>query len=91
MIALKSRPSHTTRRFTRVTRTLKGPFEALRKGEEYFPEEIKAKRLEYGIPKYEVKWQGYKDCPEQNTWEPLENLVGFEEMVRDFEIWWEEE
>jgi hypothetical protein len=75
----------------KVTRTPKGPFQASKKGEEFFPEEIKAKRLEYGIPKYEVKWQGYDDCPEQNTWEPLEHLVGFEDMVRDFEIWWEEE
>jgi hypothetical protein len=75
----------------KVTRTPKGPFQAAKKGEEFFPEEIKAKCLEFGIPKYEVKWRGYDDCPEQNTWEPIGNLVGFEEMVREFEIWWEEE
>ena len=34
-----------------------------------------------GSIEYEVKWQGY---PDDNTWEPLSNLVGCHERIFAF-------
>jgi hypothetical protein len=74
----------------KVQRTPKTPFQASRaQTEEFFPEEIVSKSLKYGCPQYEVKWKGYSDT--ENTHEPIENLIGHEKMVQDFEVWWDGE
>jgi hypothetical protein len=75
---------------TKVQRTPKTPFQASRaQTEEFFPEAIVSKSLKFGSPRYEVKWVGYEDT--QNTHEPIENLIGHEKMVQEFEVWWDAE
>ena len=70
----------------KVTRTAKTPFEAVDKTE-WEVEAVKAKRWAKGSPQYEVKWKDHDE--KQNTWEPLENLVGAERSIADFEAAWE--
>ena len=48
---------------------------------------IEAKRRKRGNTEYLVLW---KDCPpSDNTWEPLENLQGSEQLVNQFEKEWQ--
>ena len=61
----------------KVTRTAKTPFEAVDKTE-WEVEAVKAKRWAKGSLEYEVKWKDHDE--KQNTWEPLENLVGAERI-----------
>ena len=67
-------------------RTPKTPFEAVDKTE-WEVEAIHAKRWAKGVLQYEVKWKDHVD--KDNTWEPLENLVGAELSISDFEDAWE--
>ena len=48
----------------------------------YEPEKIIAQRLAKGITQWQVKWKGYD--AKDNTWEPIENLSGCEDMIADF-------
>jgi len=51
--------------------------------DEYVVEAIMDKRMEDGQPKYLVKW---KDWPHSsNTWEPVSNLTGCPELLKEFE------
>lgn len=49
---------------------------------EYIPEKILAERIVDGKNELLVKWEGYDD-PEDNTWEPKENL----EYLPFYRIW----
>ena len=51
----------------------------------YFIESIKAQKNEKGQILYLIRWRGYPDNNANNTWEPIENLVGSEHMVRAWE------
>ena len=51
----------------------------------YEPEKIIAQRIakpKGGVTQYQVKWVGYDS--KSNTWEPLENLAGCEDMIAEF-------
>merc|ERR1719494_1441629 len=53
--------------------------------EEYEVEKILDKRTQKGgYTEYLVKWRNYED-PEENTWEPLENLGEAEKAIKLFE------
>ena len=45
---------------------------------------IKARKLEKGKPLYLIRWKGFDD-DKYDTWEPLENLSGFEPDISAFE------
>ena len=51
--------------------------------EEYIVGAILTKRWLNGIVQYEVHWEGFKLS--ETTWEPLENLMGAKEKVKEFE------
>ena len=51
--------------------------------EVYDVEDIVAKRINCGTVEYLVKWFNYP--PEQNTWEPIENLDGSKEIIDEYE------
>lgn len=51
--------------------------------EVYDVEDIVGKRINCGSVEYLVKWFNYPS--EQNTWEPLENLEGSQEMIAEYE------
>ena len=48
----------------------------------YEPEKVVAARLCRGTRQWLVKWTGYE--AKHNTWEPLENLAGCEDLIADF-------
>lgn len=48
----------------------------------YEPELICAQRLAKGVTQYQVKWAGYGE--RSNTWEPIENLAGCEDLIVEF-------
>ena len=53
--------------------------------EEYEVEKILDKRAEKGgYTEYLVKWRNYED-PEENTWEPVDNLGDAEKAIKAFE------
>merc|ERR1711862_655558 len=53
--------------------------------EEYVVEKILDKRAEKGgYTEYLVKWKNYED-PEENTWEPVDNLGDAEKAIKAFE------
>lgn len=53
--------------------------------EEYEVEKILDKRVtKTGFTEYLVKWRNYED-PEENTWEPLDNLGDAEKAIKVFE------
>ena len=43
---------------------------------------IIAERQEKSVPKYLLRWEGFG--PEDDTWEPIENLAGAEEYISRF-------
>ena len=51
--------------------------------EVYDVEDIVGKRINCGIVEYLVKWFNYPS--EQNTWEPIENLDGSQEIIAEYE------
>ena len=51
--------------------------------QQYEVEAILQRARKYGIEHYEVKWLGWSAA--HNTWEPITNLVGCEEKIRNFE------
>ena len=69
------------------------PISCLRRGisvndmsdEEYEVEKILDKRVnKTGFTEYLVKWRNYED-PEENTWEPVDNLGDAEKAIRLYE------
>ena len=54
--------------------------------EEYEVEKILDKRVERGGAgiEYLVKWRNYED-PEENTWEPVDNLADAAKLIKVFE------
>ncbi|XP_054159060.1 chromobox protein homolog 1-like [Oppia nitens] len=52
--------------------------------EEYDVEDIVAKRINGGVIEYLVKWYNYPS--EQNTWEPIDNLEGSQEIINEYEV-----
>jgi hypothetical protein len=50
---------------------------------EYIVERVIDKRVQYSLPEYLVKWQGYPIT--QCTWEPLSNLDGCQDELTAFE------
>ena len=62
--------------------TIRPPPELIEGGEEYDVEKVLAKRKRRGKVQYLVSWVGYP--PEENTWEPLENLPRAKEAIAEF-------
>jgi hypothetical protein len=50
---------------------------------EYEVEAISGKKIQSGKPLYNIKWVGYDSS--ENTWEPIENLSGCKNLLRNFE------
>jgi hypothetical protein len=53
---------------------------------EFIVEDILDKRKEGGEWRYLIKWLGWKS--DANTWEPVENMGGCEELLKKFEEEW---
>jgi len=47
-------------------------------------EKVIGKRFRRGKLEYLIKWAGY-DNPDDNTWEPVENVIGCLDLVREYE------
>merc|ERR1712013_598184 len=52
---------------------------------EYEVERIVGKRVVDGVTEYFVKWKGWEN-EEDQTWEPKENLVGSEKLIKKYEM-----
>jgi len=52
---------------------------------EYEVEKIVDKRILGGVTEYLVKWKGWEN-EDDRTWEPEENLVGSEKIIKKFEV-----
>merc|ERR1712098_413207 len=52
--------------------------------DEYEVEKILEKRDIGGLIEYKVKWKGWEN-EEDETWEPVDHLVGSEDLIKDFE------
>jgi hypothetical protein len=64
-------------------RTPTSAFDPAAGNDVYEPETIVGQRLaKGGITQYNVKWAGYES--KHNTWEPIENLAGCEDMIAEF-------
>eukprot|EP00966_Prymnesium_polylepis_P106687 2469678-Prymnesium_polylepis.2 len=48
----------------------------------YEPERIIAERLSKGVTQFQVKWANFE--AKHNTWEPIENLAGCEDLIADY-------
>jgi hypothetical protein len=68
-------------------RTPQTPFEGSRAEDVYEVEAVEAKRRKGGLTEYFVCWKDHP--PAENTWEPMANLQGAEEMVNAFEREWQ--
>ena len=62
-------------------RTAQDPWEAAREDEDWEVERISAKKFEKGEAHYCVHWVGH----EETTWEPVYNLVGCVQTVREYD------
>eukprot|EP00966_Prymnesium_polylepis_P118072 2730228-Prymnesium_polylepis.1 len=64
-------------------RTPQSAFDPAAGNDIYEPEKVVAQRIaKGGITQYHTKWVGYES--KHNTWEPIENLAGYEDMIADF-------
>ena len=63
-------------------RTPQSSFDAAAGNDTYEPEKIVAQRCSKGVSQWLVKWVGWES--KHNTWEPIENLAGCEDMIADF-------
>ena len=81
-------PAPTTPAKTRPHRTPQTPFD---KDDEtlYAIDKITAVRFVKGVRQYLVRWEGYAAA--HDTWEPMENLVGCAQQIREYEKVREEE
>jgi len=52
--------------------------------DEYEVEKILEKRDIGGLIEYKVKWKGWEN-EEDQTWEPVDNLAGSEDLIKEFE------
>ena len=77
-------PRHATTSSKRAPQT---PFEGSRAEDVYEVEAVEAKRRKGGLTGYFVRWKDHR--PEENTWEPMDNLQGAEEMANAFEHEWQ--
>ncbi|KAL1503819.1 hypothetical protein AB1Y20_016004 [Prymnesium parvum] len=68
---------------TRPFRTPQTPFEAAEEEPLYEVDYIKNVRYVKGVRQYEVVWEGYG--PNDTSWEPMENLVGCAQQIREYE------
>ena len=65
-------------------RTPTSAFDGAAGKDTYEPEAVKATRLAKGVTQFLVKWVGYE--VKDNTWEPIENLAGCEDMIVAFKV-----
>ena len=64
-------------------RTPQSAFDSAAGKDVYEPEKVIAQRTaKGGVTQYQIKWVGWES--KHNTWEPLENLAGCEDMIADF-------
>ena len=66
----------------KTKRTPTSAFDPAAGGDIYEPEKVVAQRLAKGITQFHIKWKGYDT--KDNTWEPIENLAGCEDMIAEF-------
>ncbi|KAL1508697.1 hypothetical protein AB1Y20_004792 [Prymnesium parvum] len=85
----RSTAAGPTQKRPRVERTPQTPFEAAGAStadteKTYQVECIPGVRFVKGVRQYRVVWKDY-DPETQSTWEPMENLVGCAEQIREYE------
>ena len=66
----------------RTKRTPSSAFDSAAGKDIYNAEKVVGERLAKGVTQFFVKWAGYE--AKDNTWEPLENLAGCEDMIVEF-------
>ena len=49
----------------------------------HIPEEFVGRQLARGVKEYNIKWKDYPSS--SNTWEPIRNLVGHQDIIADLE------
>ena len=63
-------------------RTPQSAFDPAKDQDVYEPEKIIAERMaKGGVTQYQVKWKDWE--AKHNTWEPIENLAGCEDMIAE--------
>ena len=79
----KAAPAAPKAQGTTTKRTPTSAFDPAAGNATYEPEQIVGKRQEKGVTKFQVKWVGW--ATKDNTWEPIENLAGCEDMIAQFQ------
>jgi hypothetical protein len=64
-------------------RTPQTPFERLDEETTYIVDKMVGMRWNKGSRQYLVRWKGY--AASADTWEPMENLVGCAQQIREYE------
>ena len=78
----KAAPTAPKAQGTTTKRTPSGTFDPAAGKDTYEPEAIVGQRLSKGVTQYQVKWVGW--ATKDNTYEPIENLAGCEDMIAEF-------
>ena len=66
-----------------ITNVLSKFADLIMSDEEYEVEKVLDKRVKKGQVEYLVKWKNYDD-PDDNTWEPADNLAECQHLVDEF-------
>jgi len=88
--ARREEPAAARKKQTGPTRTPQTPFEhAVQANSDddeitYQVDKIKAMRYVGGERQYLVAWEGYREA--DDTWEPMANLVGCAEQIKEYEV-----
>jgi len=60
----------------------KSPFSSESEGELFEVESILGKRTRHGKVEYLIRWKGFG--PSEDSWEPVKNLQGCQQLIKDF-------
>ena len=75
---------------SQVTRTSKNVFEKSNSKTQYFVREVKGRRMTKNGVEFLIGWRDFP-LDKDDTWEPITNLPGSENMIAEFQRHWEEQ